>query len=110
MAFTVLTPLEIVVGMGRAHNLGWQKQTADLEACPSQVRFALYYCRLAAGRTASCAAADPLTGTAGTSGGALGVTMPSFWRSWVSILVKTSRLSLRKLRTFSRPWPMRSPA
>lgn len=63
------------------------------------------YC-LREGRTASCAATAPFTGTGGTggtSGAAAPWVMPSFWRSCASIRPKTSRLSLRKLRTFSRP-------
>ena len=60
------------------------------------------------GRTASLASVWPPVGTSGTSALAT-APMPSFLRNSASILEKMSLFSLRKVRVFSRPWPMRSP-
>ena len=60
-------------------------------------------------RTAATASTAPFSGIAGISAFAP-APMPSFCRTCASIFAKVSGLSLRKLRTFSRPCPIRSPA
>ena len=58
--------------------------------------------------TTSTAFSAPLAGAAGISTSSAGL-IPSFLRSSLSMRPNTSLLSFRKFRTFSRPWPMRSP-
>ena len=58
--------------------------------------------------TASAAFEVPFTGTSGIST-SFDALIPNFLRSSASIRPKISLFSFRKLRTFSRPCPMRSP-
>ena len=82
------------------------KECAQAEAYATQASgsSAWYYLLLVAAAGAALGAGAGSTATGGVSW-----TNPSNLRSSVSSFCRTSGLSFRNCRAFSRPWPMRSP-